>query len=85
MGTELDNLLITNLASKMAAKLSFQSNLEFTGFYCLSNDVSGFFCINEYEVSHFMTIRVLQINLRRTCWWEPTRNFNSFNTQKYTY
>ena len=33
LGTRLDNLLITNLASKMAAKLSFQSNLEFTGKY----------------------------------------------------
>ena len=29
---ELDNLLITNLASKMAAKLTFQSNLELTGY-----------------------------------------------------
>ena len=28
--TELDNLLITNLALKMVAKLLFQSNLEFT-------------------------------------------------------
>ena len=34
-GTELDNLLITNLASKMAAKLSFQSNLEFTVIYTI--------------------------------------------------
>ena len=29
--TKLEGLLKVNLASKMAAKLSFQSNLEFTG------------------------------------------------------
>ena len=29
-GTELDGFLKVNLASKMTAKLSFQSNLEFT-------------------------------------------------------
>ena len=31
-GTELEGLLKVNLASKMAAELSFQSNIEFTDY-----------------------------------------------------
>ena len=43
-GTELDNLLITNLASKMVAKLSFQSNSEFIGQHRAREDwISAFF------------------------------------------
>ena len=40
-GTELDNLLKVNLASKMAAKLSFQSNIKFTESIPNGNTVAG--------------------------------------------
>ena len=61
-GTELDNLLITNLASKMAAKLSFQSNLEFTGNnYLETRKSTGTSCQMVIHFSNLFNLRIFAL------------------------